>query len=602
MKFSKKILFGLSALSVMALLSFPNTSKENNFKEYARAINVTGMRFQQNESEEGFVEVSETYVQSGTYNDGTTTHNYIRFATAVNLGDGNGINTLEYLRKVEGVNDTTLSVTTVYKRIAGEDGVYYSYGDEGLTTEETANSWYFACYTVELTKEEYMSKDFVLSLRVNEEVYAYTAASLNTLNGDYYIAKFVNDGNLLGKHVVLDNEVPTYLGEELTKEADDHTYTFGWDKEVSPTTEDVNYNVAFIKNHVFGEGIKTGATRTLTGALYEESKCTVDGCEEKHSKEVGYVFQTEHAQRLYPKTLKVEDAQTDPSIRLNNGNYMDYMIWSEKEANVSLVFGMVSRQAYGSSDFSPFDLYTIDVNDIELEASEDTTKLTATDWGSKWKAFGESTVGTVHLNKGVNFIKVESKATNKAHLDYVKIEYKDDTNLLVPNIAKFDGVDAETINYVSTNGVATSGRNGIITDSAYLSDYTDGSNVRMNTTDYIEFSFVASEDVEVSLALETSYRQTISVDENKSIFDTYKVFLKEDGQEDYEEIQSTNEKAYDQPVKSSTTYGEFHTVRVCKFSLKAGVTHTLKLQARINLHIESIGLVHTTNSTISLIK
>ena len=358
MKFSKKILFGLSALSVMTLLSFPNTAKENNFKEYARARNVTGIRFQQNVSEEGFVEVSETFVQSGTYNDGLVTHNYIRFATAVNLAEGSGVNSLEYIRKVEGVDDTTLPVTTVYKKIAAEDGVYYSYGDEGLTTEETTGSWYFACYTVELTKEEYMSKDFVLSLRVNEEeVYAYTAASLNNLNGDHYVARFVNDGNLLGKHIVLDNDVPTYLGEELTKEADDHTYTFGWDKEVSPSTEDVVYNVEFAKNHTFGEATVTKATRTVTGALYEESKCTVAGCEETHSKEVGYVLQAEHAQRLYPTTLKVEDAEKDPSIRLNgdtnsntlNDNAIEHTFWSEKEADVSLIFGMVSRQQYGST-------------------------------------------------------------------------------------------------------------------------------------------------------------------------------------------------------------------------------------------------------------
>lgn len=597
MKFSKKILFGLSALSVMTLLSFPNTAKENNFKEYARARNVTGIRFQQNVSEEGFVEVSETFVQSGTYNDGLVTHNYIRFATAVNLAEGSGVNSLEYIRKVEGVDDTTLPVTTVYKKIAAEDGVYYSYGDEGLTTEETTGSWYFACYTVELTKEEYMSKDFVLSLRVNEEeVYAYTAASLNNLNGDHYVARFVNDGNLLGKHIVLDNDVPTYLGNELTKEADDHTYTFGWDKEVSPSTEDVVYNVEFAKNHTFGEATVTKATRTVTGALYEESKCTVAGCEETHSKEVGYVLQAEHAQRLYPTTLKVEDASTDPSVRFNNGNYMEYMIWSEEEVDASLVFGLVSRQQYSSSDFSPFDLYTIDVNDVELAASEDSTVLDSASWGSQWKALGEATIGTIHLDKGVNFIKVQSKGTNKAHLDYITINYKDDTKVSLPNVAKFEAVEAQKIDYVST-GVATEGRNGIITNSSYLSKFTKGSNVRLNTTDTIEYTFVSSEDVEVSLALEASFRSTIS---DKNIFDAFKVYLKDSATE-YEEILVSDENAYNQSVKSAVTYGEFHTLKVCKLSLKAGVTCTLKLQARLNLHVESIGFVHNSNATISLI-
>ena len=276
MKSFRKVLFGLSTVCMLSALSIPNMSKENNYKEYARARNSIGIRFQQDVSKEGTIEVSETFVQSGVYNDGSVTHQYIRFATAVNLGEGSGINSLEYIRNVDE-NEKTSAVTTVYKKIAAEDGVYYSYGDSGLTTEETENDWYFACYTIELASEEYKAKDFKLSLRVNEEeTYAYTAASLNNLNGDHYVARFVNDGNLLGKQVVADNQAAKYTGKTPSRDAGDYAYKFtyaGWDKALAAVTEDVTYTATY--SVTLGSYPSTKITdETLVASLTSELQTT----------------------------------------------------------------------------------------------------------------------------------------------------------------------------------------------------------------------------------------------------------------------------------------------------------------------------------------
>ena len=309
------------------------------------------------------------------------------------------------------------------------------------------------------------------------------------------------------------------------------------------------------------------------------------------------VVTAKEAQRVYLSS-SYSKWNEDGTVRLDSASSLEYTIYSTENVDVDLNGSIFSRgQATGDTSF--FDVYDVVLNDNKVEETSVASKLTYDQWGKIWNEEGVAKIGKVRLNKGLNFISITSKKSNFAHFNNISFDYSGEALITVSNITKFNAVDAQNIQFPSTNGVATSGRNGIITDSAYLSDYTDGSNVRLNTQDYVEFSFESSEVVKVALAMDTSFRFTIN--DNRSIFETYKVFLKESGQEDYVEIKSTDERAYEQSVKSSTTYGEFHTLRVCELEFKAGVAYTLKFQARGNLHLESIWFAHEGNASIELL-
>ena len=103
----------------------------------------------------------------------------------------------------------------------------------------------------------------------------------------------------------------------------------------------------------------------------------------------------------------------------------------------------------------------------------------------------------------------------------------------------------------------------------------------------------------VALAMDNGFRSIF--DANESIYDAYKVFVKQSGEEDYSEIKSTDPRAYVQEIYSTKQYGEFHTLRVCELSLKAGISYTLKLQARRNMHLESIWFATNSSGTIELL-
>lgn len=299
------------------------------------------------------------------------------------------------------------------------------------------------------------------------------------------------------------------------------------------------------------------------------------------------------AQRM--KTSYAFDATG--AIRLDNKNAVEYAIYASEDVDVDLSIDCWSR-GQAKTDISILDIYTVTANDNIVEKGNDTGVLPFDTWGSGWGYSAIAKVGKVHLNKGLNFIEVLSKTTNTAMFSNLVFDYSGDAKVTSLNTTMFDGVDAQNIQFPSTDGVATSGRNGITTGTTYLSKYTNGSNVRLNTTDYVEFTFEASEDVTVYVGLDVSFRFEISDD--RSIYETIKFFLTESGKEQIE-IKQDAANAYYQAVKCAAIYGEFHTLRVCELTLKAGVSYTLKLQARGNLHIETLMLAKEGNATIELL-
>ena len=593
MKYSKITLLSLSVLSLCVLGNIHHASNKH-FVESATELNGVGVKFQAAETTSGEIEVSETYVQTGSLVDENGEHNYLRFATAVNLDDNSGITSLEYIRKV-GDNEAIIPVEKVYKKIKAENDNYYSYSDNGLSLEETANEWYFACYTVELTTEEYKAKDFILKLQVNgETAKAYTAASLNDLRSNYHVVRFENEGELLGKQIVTENEAPAYIGEELTKESDGHEYTFGWDKELAPATEDATYSVEFKTQHIYGATTHTEVTSTENKNLYEISSCTVSGCEEKIVKEIGLLAQVELAHRQNTAaTAKVQAAfNSYNAYNLTSDDSVEYTIISSKEADVTLSLGALSRGNVTYDNPTPFSFYKFILNDAELEADETTTLYTG-NWGG-WSIPGEAVVRTIHLEKGANVLSLVSKGLNLIHADYIKIDHDDDVSVTLSNGPLFDAV-------LGTPTYSASSSNGITTNASYLSKYSHGSNYRLMSTSFVEYKIQSDKDVDVAVIVDAGARDIISLEANKHIFDMFKVYVKDEVSE-YGEILATDERAYDQRVYSVRNYGEFHTWRICNLSLKAGETYTLKLQARSQLHLEQIWFAHSTDAVVSLIQ
>ena len=296
--------------------------------------------------------------------------------------------------------------------------------------------------------------------------------------------------------------------------------------------------------------------------------------------------------KMFKSLLEAEDSQRQvvtskdtsqgTTLRLDTGKLIEYTVFASEEIEATMYANMWSRGQL-QNDTSILDIYDVYVNETKVETSSETTILPAETFGSKWKIDAHAKVGKVHLDKGINFVKVISKKTNVTMLDNLELNYSGKGDVTLLNVKEFQSVEAH-IEYVSTDGVEKVGVNGLITNSAYLSPFTKGSNVRLNTIDYVEYAFESSTDIEVALSVDMSLR---AIKEATSIFDLYKVFIKENAEE-YTEIKSNDNRAIGQSVTSTKNYGEFHTAGITYLSFKAGANYTLKLQSRANTHLESI--------------
>lgn len=122
---------------------------------------------------------SETYYQLGEAADGK---NLIRFATAVK---GN-LKTLTYDLTYNG-NTQQVNVERVYKAIS-VNGVTTYYGEEGMTTDATQSTYYWACFTLKFNSESAINTTFEAKLNILDKA-ANTFATKNqhtTLGGLKY--------------------------------------------------------------------------------------------------------------------------------------------------------------------------------------------------------------------------------------------------------------------------------------------------------------------------------------------------------------------------------------------------------------------------------
>ena len=277
-------------------------------------------------------------------------------------------------------------------------------------------------------------------------------------------------------------------------------------------------------------------------------------------------------------------------VRFAKDNAIEYAIIADRETeNVTL-----SLDCFMSSlkinNLSIFDMFDVTLNNTALTASETQQKVTLEKWGET----ALIKIATVTLQKGLNYVRLTAK-DDYVRAEFLEVAYSGNAKAELAKTASFNAVDAQVIEYVSTNGVPIDARNGINTNTSYLGKFTSGSNVRLNTADYIEYTFECDKNVTVYLGGDYSERAV----EELTNYDLMKLFVK-DGDGEYAEITAKNENANVQSLNFTKEYGSFQTTFFATLDFKAGKTYTLKLQARRNLHIEYVDFCYLGDATISL--
>ena len=277
-------------------------------------------------------------------------------------------------------------------------------------------------------------------------------------------------------------------------------------------------------------------------------------------------------------------------VRFLKDNAIEYAIIADGETeNVTLSLDCF-KSSLAINNLSIFDMFDVTLNNTALTADENQQKVTLENWGNT----ALIKIATVTLQKGLNYVRLTAKG-DYVRAEFLEVSYSGNAKVQSAKTITFNAVDAQVIKFASTNDVPTSSLNGIITGAAYLGKFTSGSNVRLNTADYIEYTFECDKDVTVYLGGDYSERAV----EELTNYDLMKLFVK-DGDGEYAEITAKNENANVQSLNFTKVYGSFQTTFFATLDFKAGKTYTLKLQARRNLHIEYVDFCYLGDATISL--
>ena len=182
----------LIALSTLLIPNYSQKIQQGSFVEEAidicdnsLGIDITkGLKIGDTDT----VSVSPTYAQTGTYVENDVTYNVLRFATAVK---GN-IESISYLRgMVDGKIDAPLKeVSTIYKSIKAGDSLYYYNGSELTTDEAAAGEYYWACYTIKYTSDDFKFHAIPVKINVNNKYYDEKVAVLGLLNNEEHTHTF----------------------------------------------------------------------------------------------------------------------------------------------------------------------------------------------------------------------------------------------------------------------------------------------------------------------------------------------------------------------------------------------------------------------------
>ncbi len=278
-------------------------------------------------------------------------------------------------------------------------------------------------------------------------------------------------------------------------------------------------------------------------------------------------------------------------VRFKKDDAIEYAIIADRETeNVTLSLDCFKGYSTGGVNVSVFDMFDVTLNNTALTASETQQKVTF----EKVDDTALIKIATVTLQKGLNYVRLTAKG-DYVRAEFLEVAYSGKEKAELAKTASFNAVDAQVIEYVSTNGVSIADRNGINTNTSYLGKFTSGSNVRLNTADYIEYTFTCDKDVTVYLGGDYSRRAI----EETTNFKLFKVFIKE-GEGEYTELKENDANANLQSLNFTKAYGSFQTIYFGTLEFKAGETYTLKMQARNNLHVEYVDFCYLGDATISL--
>ena len=105
---------------------------------------------------------SKIYAQTAVDEEG---FEYLRFATALR----GKFDKVTYTRHIEGLEDKTNTVTTIYKGISANGVTTYSNGTDFVNYDVTSTKdYYWACYTIKFNKDStYKSSDITITLNVD---------------------------------------------------------------------------------------------------------------------------------------------------------------------------------------------------------------------------------------------------------------------------------------------------------------------------------------------------------------------------------------------------------------------------------------------------
>ena len=279
-------------------------------------------------------------------------------------------------------------------------------------------------------------------------------------------------------------------------------------------------------------------------------------------------------------------------VRFAKDNAIEYAIIADRETeNVTLSLDCFKGYSTGVvNDLSVFDMFDVTLNNTALTASETQQKVTF----EKVDDTALIKIATVTFRKGLNYVRLTAKG-DYVRAEFLEVAYSGNAKAELAKTTSFNAVDAQVIDFVSTDGKEIAGVNGVTTGASYLGKFTSGSNVRLSTTDYIEYTFECDKDVTIYLGGDYSERKV----EEITNYDLMKLFIK-DGDGEYAEIGAGSENANVQSLNFTKAYGAFQTIYFGTLELKVGKTYTLKLQARRNLHIEYVDFCYLGDATISL--
>lgn len=156
------LLLSIPALA-FTMLSLPKENKQDLLLK-AEDINNKGLSIKKALNKDEEASVGKTYVQHGSNGN----NRMVRFATPVK-GD---VTKLQYRVNIEGYEDTTFDVKTIYKAVEGSNNENNYYNGTEVVKEESeaTSSWYWACFTIEYTSYKYFNANLSGYLICNEKI------------------------------------------------------------------------------------------------------------------------------------------------------------------------------------------------------------------------------------------------------------------------------------------------------------------------------------------------------------------------------------------------------------------------------------------------